>query len=175
MFSAPIPGQSLTSEPKNYAWENPPEFEAPEDALLWHMDRLESPEKLKALTGLLSLGLDVVTLTEGILRGAVAEGRHTIDVSMIIAPVIHEFIVGTADAVGIEYNEGLDDPDSEIDLDEVRMSNLKEEAEEILKSIENEEDIDLAPLQEDSVEEVMAEEVEDQEEPKVVGLMARRA
>ena len=26
MFDAPIPGQSLTTEPKNYPWERPPEM-----------------------------------------------------------------------------------------------------------------------------------------------------
>ena len=38
MFEAPIPGQSLTNEPKNYTWENPPKFIYPEDALIWHME-----------------------------------------------------------------------------------------------------------------------------------------
>ena len=83
MFNAPIPGQSLTTEPKNYPWENPPEYADPEDALMWHMDKLGDPEKTKAALGLLELGLDVVTLTEGILRGAVADGIHTIDTSLI--------------------------------------------------------------------------------------------
>ena len=101
MFSAPIPGQSLTSEPRNYAWENPPEYAAPEDALIWHIRRLEEPKKIKSMLGLLELGLDVVTMTEGLLRGAVADGRHSVDVSMIIAPVINEYIVGTEDAAGI--------------------------------------------------------------------------
>lgn len=172
MFSAPIPGQSLTSEPKNYAWENPPEFEAPEDALLWHMDRLQEPEKVKSILGLLELDLDVVTLTEGILRGAVAEGRHTIDVSMIIAPVIHEYIVGTANAVGIDYKEGLEEG-----LDEEQMTYDIEEfkARKILDEMEGEDpEVDLSPLEsEEPVEQPEEEEETDNEKP--VGLMARRA
>ena len=74
MFNAPIPGQSLTSEPKNYPWENPPEFVNAEEALLFHMDKLKEPGKVKAIGGLLTLGLDVVTMSEGILRNGVAEG-----------------------------------------------------------------------------------------------------
>ena len=31
-----IPGQSLTGEPKGYAWERPPEFDKPEDALKYY-------------------------------------------------------------------------------------------------------------------------------------------
>ena len=26
MFNAPVPGESLTDEPRNYPWENPPEL-----------------------------------------------------------------------------------------------------------------------------------------------------
>ena len=92
MFSTPIPGQSLTKEPRSYAWEDPPKYSKPEDALMWHMDRLEEPERTKAVLTLLELGLDVVTLTEGVLRGGVVQGIHNIDVSLIIAPIIHEYI-----------------------------------------------------------------------------------
>ena len=37
---APIPGQSLTDEPNNFAWERPPEYTDPNDAIIFHMDRL---------------------------------------------------------------------------------------------------------------------------------------
>ena len=63
MFSAPIPGQSLTSEPKNSPWENPPQMTTPEEAVMWHIERLGKPKKVKSVVGLLSLDLDVVTMT----------------------------------------------------------------------------------------------------------------
>lgn len=169
MFNAPIPGQSLTSEPKNAAWENPPQFAAPEDALFWHMERLQEPERVDAMVNLLEEGIDVVSLTEGILRAAVADGRHSIDVSLIIAPVIHEYITGTADAIGIEYDEGLEDEDK---LDENTLqyeANLKA-AEKVLGDIEAGKQPDLQELEEAApVQEEMEEPVA--EKPK--GLMAR--
>ncbi len=175
MFSAPIPGQSLTSEPKNSPWENPPQMTTPEEAVMWHIERLGKPKKVKSVVGLLSLNLDVVTMTEGILRGAVAEGRHSVDVSLIIAPIIHEYIKGIGDAANIDYNEGLDDGEEDIDLREVNMALREKEVEDILKNIEDGEEIDLSPLEEDvpSEEEPMMEEPE--EEPKPMGLMSRRS
>jgi hypothetical protein len=175
MFSAPIPGQSLTSEPKNSPWENPPQMTTPEEAVMWHIERLGKPKKVKSVVGLLSLNLDVVTMTEGILRGAVAEGRHSVDVSLIIAPIIHEYIKGIGDAAKIDYNEGLDDGEEDIDLREVNMALREKEVEDILKNIEDGEEIDLSPLEEDvpSEEEPMMEEPE--EEPKPMGLMSRRS
>lgn len=171
MFNAPIPGQSLTTEPKNYPWENPPEYANPEDALMWHMDRLDDPEKTKAIMGLLELGLDVVTLTEGILRGAVAEGIHSIDTSLIIGPVIHEYITGTADAAGIKYKEGLSD--NKMDMDALNSQAREQEARKILEDIDNEEDIDLSPIKEEPMQEEMPMEQPKMQEEKPKGLMAR--
>ena len=169
MFSAPIPGQSLTSEPKNVPWENPPQFPDPESALVWHMDRLQEPEKIKAITGLLTLGLDVVTLTEGLLRAAVIDGRHSIDVSLLIGPIIHEYIVGTADAAGIEYDEGMDEPSAdEVDIEYTLRS---KESAKILKELEESGKVDFDVEPEESME--MPEEVEAPVEDKPMGLMSR--
>ena len=172
MFNAPIPGQSLTTEPKNYPWENPPEYPNPKDALMWHMDRLDNPETTKACLGLLELGLDVVTLTEGILRGAVADGIHTIDTSLIIAPIIHEYLTGTADAAGIEYKEGLSD--TKVNMDDINYQVREQEARKILKDIDDKDkDIDLSPMEEEPMQEQMPMEEPEMQEEKPRGLMAR--
>ena len=174
MFSSPIPGQSLTSEPKNSTWENPPEYSSPEEALLWHLEKFENPKKVEAVVGLIGLGLDLVTMTEGLLRTAVAEGRHSIDVSLIIAPVIHEYIKGIADASGLNYIEGLDD-EEELDLNVVGLSIREKEASRILKEIKEGKEPDLSVLE--TEEEPMETkqpmpDVEPQED-KPMGLMSR--
>lgn len=173
MFSAPIPGQSLTSEVKNAAWENPPEMSAPEDAVMWHITRLNDPKKFKAIFELLELGLDVVTLTEGLLRTAVADGRHSIDVSLIIAPIIHELIVGRAKAADIIFDEGLEEKNEEVQKDlDYRIESAK--ADKIIKEMEKTGEINLSPLK--NTEKQMTDPEmpvkETKEEPK--GLMSRR-
>jgi len=40
MFNAPIPGQSLTREPKSRPFERPPEIVHPEEALQSHLKRM---------------------------------------------------------------------------------------------------------------------------------------
>jgi hypothetical protein len=108
-----IPGQSLTAEPKNAPYENSPSITNPEEAIMWHLNRLLEPDRTDALFDALELGLDVVTLTEGILRGAVLDGRHSIDISLIIGPVVHEFIKTSAERVGIDFDEGMPDNSKE--------------------------------------------------------------
>tara|TARA_B110000503_G_scaffold122223_1_gene186583 strand:+ start:54 stop:608 length:555 start_codon:yes stop_codon:yes gene_type:complete len=182
MYSAAIPGQSLTNEPKNAPWENPPQFADPVDALKFHMDKLRKPKNMKAAVNLLQLGLDVVTMTQGILRNGVSQGRHTIDTSILIAPVIHEYITGVADASGIDYQEGLEEEEGP-GQEEVMYSVRTKQAEKILADLRGKKKIDLTPMQ-DSLEETSMPTVEEEmpipemeeapmtEQPK--GLMARR-
>ena len=170
MFEAPIPGQSLTNEPKNYAWENPPKFIYPEDALIWHMERLEEPERIKSIFHFLKLDVDVVTLVEGITRNAVAEGFHTIDVSLIISPVIHEYIVGIAEVAGVEFNEGLDE--EEADGEELAYDIREKEARKILSELKRNKEPDLDVLEESLPKQPTVTQ-EDIPEEKPQGLMAR--
>lgn len=111
-FNRPIPGQSLTSIPKNAPYEKPPEISNPEEALYFHLTRLTDKKRMFAALDLLETGIDLQTLVEGILRSSVMNGVHSIDVGLLIAPVIHEYIKLTADEVGIEYDEGFEDKDA---------------------------------------------------------------
>ena len=126
MFDRPIPGQSLTTPPKNAPYERPPEVVDPEQALQIHLDRLTNADRMEDAMFFLEMGVDMVTLVEGILRSAVMEGIHTVDVSLIIAPVIHEYIKSTADLLGVEYNEGFEDKEGRKRQSYVRNAALAE-------------------------------------------------
>ena len=109
MYDRPIPGQSLTAEPKNAPYENPPQITNPKEALMHHIELLSTPEATDDILFFISdLGVDVKTLAEGALRQAVMGGVHSIDVSLIIGPVVHEFIRGIPLAAGIEFDEGFE-------------------------------------------------------------------
>ncbi len=112
-FDRPVPGQSLTSTPKGAPYERPPEINDPLQALDYHLDILDDPKAVEQAMFFLEMGVDLVTLVEGITRNAVMEGMHSVDVSLIIAPVIHEYIKGYADNLEINYEEGFEDRDQE--------------------------------------------------------------
>ena len=106
----PIPGQSLTTAPKAYPWERPPEITDPEEAMQYHLDRLSQPDNLGTLLDLVELeDMDVYTITKGLMRGAVANGIHTIDVGLLVAPVVHEFVKQAAVAYGLTPDDGFED------------------------------------------------------------------
>lgn len=109
-LSGPIPGQSLTTTPKNFAWERPPEISDPEEAMQMHLTRISQPDMMEAVLNVIEIEeLDIQTVVTGILRGAVSSGIHSIDVGMMVAPVLHEFIKQATKAVGIEADDGFVD------------------------------------------------------------------
>ena len=108
-FNRPVPGQSLTSTPKGAPYERPPEINDPVKALDYHLDILDNPKAVEQAMFMLEMGIDLSTLVEGITRNAVIEGMHSIDISLIIAPVIHEYLKGYADSLDVNYDEGFED------------------------------------------------------------------
>tara|TARA_R110001592_G_scaffold180839_1_gene423349 strand:+ start:2698 stop:3312 length:615 start_codon:yes stop_codon:yes gene_type:complete len=103
-----IPGQSLTDEPKNFAWERPPEITDPDKAIAYHMDYLSNPEVVESTLFILASGLPVKNFVDTILTNAVGNGIHSIDVSLIIKPVLEEAVVLTAMEADIKFLEEFD-------------------------------------------------------------------
>lgn len=171
MFNAPIPGESLTREPKNAPYEQPPEINDPEDALIYHIDRLTDSRRIKAAMLFLEEGIDIRTLTEGLVRKGVIDGIHSVDVSMIIAPAIHEYIKTTADMAGVEYKEGFEENETELDY-EINKTRARKALEKIKAEPRTTEVSSVEEPMMDLKEEPMM--VEEEMTPKPKGLMARR-
>ena len=118
----------------------------------------------------LEYGVDLVTLVQGILRGAVMEGIHSIDVSLIIAPVIHEYIKGFADADGLDYKEGWETEEEEKALSYRRDA---ERAKKLMDKLREEEGQAIPTTMKEMTEEPEMEPEVEEEEPAKTGLMAR--
>lgn len=179
-FGAPIPGESLTKAPKSFPWERPPEISKPEEAVDYYLEKLTEPKRMKSMLELLQLDTDVVTFTEGILRSGVSRGLHSIDVSMVIAPVIHEFVKSSAEMAEIEFEEGLVDKKAEAkherDIREAKAARLlrkmrKEgpKKDEVKEAMSDPASTDPIPEEED-----VAIPPQEEQEIKPKGLVARR-
>lgn len=108
-MNGPIPGQSLTKAPRNALYERPSEITDYNDAIIWHMKKLSDPKRLDNLLFTLEYGLPVRHATQAALTMAVSKGIHNIDVSLIIAPVVHKFIATTAEEAGIDFIHDFED------------------------------------------------------------------
>lgn len=113
-LEAPVPGQSLTDQPKNWPWENPPEMADTEEATRYYINKLADEDVMDDLSVLLGNGMPVAPFVKTLLTTGVMNGRHSVDVSIIIAPVIHAFIKAAMTSYGIEVRDDITSPEEEL-------------------------------------------------------------
>lgn len=156
-FDAPIPGQSLTAELSARPWQTPPQFTTIEEAIDYYIPRLQSDEVTSQLLDVLEMGIPVTTIANTMQLASVMEGKHSVDVGMLVLPVLIELISLIADTAGIEYSTGLEKEEG-VRGTLVNKALMKFQD----KEDETEEDIEEVPLP------------EMEEEKTNTGLMSRR-
>jgi len=163
MLDGPIPGQSLTAELGARPWQQPSQYATVEEAIDYYVTRIESEEVTTQLLDVLEMGVPVTTVANAMQSSSVMEGKHTVDVGMLVLPVIIELISLIADAAKIKYTSGLEGDDR------VRGS-LVDKAVMKLEAKRNEEDTE----EEEPDNEILIEEMKTAADERAGGLMARR-
>ena len=125
-LEAPIPGQSLTSEPKNVPWEYPARITEPMDALEFHMKQLTDENTVDNIMEMLEVGIPVSVIASSMLTVAVMDGEHSIDVKLIIKPFVEDHIKSLAEVTGIDYKMSMRDYDDTTEADKQRKASVLE-------------------------------------------------
>ena len=123
-YNVAIPGQSLTDEPKNFPWERPPEIVDPSEAVKHHLKYLNAEDAIESTLFVLESGLPITSLVSTLMTNAVGNGIHSIDVGLIISPVIHESIKATAEEAGVKYKEKYSDEKQKSEARKQRETSL---------------------------------------------------
>lgn len=154
-FDAPIPGESLTVGQGGNNYKRPPRHSTIEQALAVYMETMQDDSFADNIIMALEMGIPVTTIANMMQIKGVIDGLHTIDVSMLILPILMEMIAYIAESRNVDYDMGTDEskdiPSEEAILASINRSKMK------------------AP---ETVQEQVPEEVTMEEDPSV-GLMAR--
>ena len=81
-LQAPIPGQSLTTEPKKWPWERPPQMSSHEEVTKYYINKLADQDVMDDLAVMLDGGMPIAPFVEALTTTGVSEGLHTIDASI---------------------------------------------------------------------------------------------
>ena len=108
-LDGPIPGQSLTAELGNRPWQQPPQYETVEDALEYYIPRLVDPQVAPQLLDVIEMGVPLTTIANAMQIGGAMQGYHTIDVGILVMPVLIEMMAYLAEQAGVDYNMGTED------------------------------------------------------------------
>ena len=158
MIDAPIAGQSLTAELGSRPWQQPPQYSTVEEALDYYIPRILEPTLQDDLMNVIELGIPLTTIADTLQTGGAMEGKHTLDVGLLIIPVLIETLAYLAEEQGIDYVMGTD-----IEEDDKPSSSAVALAIKKIKAKNNE-----------PVEEEPEEQIEMELEEPSGGLMSRR-
>lgn len=125
MRLGPIPGESLTKQKGNSPWEAPPQFPRVDQAFKFYVEKLEEDEYLEDMLTILDLGLPVDMFVDALLLNGEMKGRHFVDLNFLLGPLLHEYVVGLAEAAGIEFVEFSDDLGKEFEDKDVQYFQAK--------------------------------------------------
>jgi len=165
MFMAPIPGQGLTSELGSTPWQHPPQYTTVDEALEFYAPRVLNPDTKDDLLNVMEMGIPLTTIAQALQIGGVMQGKHTIDVGVLVTPVIIEMLAYVGDEAGVEYNTGLEGGKDKDAISESEIGLALQKIPEVMERTEEK------MVEEEPMEEPMEMEPE---EAEPMGLMARR-
>lgn len=171
MLDGPIPGQSLTSEPGARPWEKPPRYPTVEDTVTFYIENLSQPKKLARMLDQIEEGAPLTLIADTLQTLGVDRGLHSLDVGILITPVLIEFMKATAEEAEVPYVIGTEEEDV---ADEEDQAMAQEVASDLFKETRFVDDL----LNEKKNTAQSTEESEDSEEQEndrpSKGLMARK-
>ena len=158
----PIPGMGMTAELGSRLWEQPPQLDTVDKATDFYMERMKQEDVQKGLIKVMDMGVPLTTIANAIQLANVMEGRHNIDVGVLILPVLVEALAFIADEAGIEYTTGME---------KITTNEDKDISNKILQELSEKEE----PIMEEKVNKISETETTSVEivEPNK-GLMSRR-
>ena len=87
-LSREIPGQSLTREPGEYAFEQPARISNPVEAADTLFEKIKEPNNLTSLLNLLDAGVTIESIVRTITFTAFVDGMVTVDTAELMNPIL---------------------------------------------------------------------------------------
>ena len=118
-LSRPVPGQSLTHEVRARPWQNPPQFNTVEESMDWYLERFDNPELVEEMLSIIENKVPLSVIANSMQLGAVLQGVHSIDVGVLITPIIIEILRTLAEKTDTDYVIGDEPEDTDRPSDAV--------------------------------------------------------
>ena len=168
MLDAPIAGMSLTHELGARPWQSPAQHVTVEEALDFYIPRFANDDVTEQLMDVLEMGVPVTAVANSIQLSGVMEGKHSIDVGMLVLPVLMELIMFMADEEGIEYNTGMEKST------EVRSTMIDKALVKLQEQSEEDATEEGSPQEQETTDAII-NEMKEAATGRATGLMGRRS
>jgi hypothetical protein len=166
ILDAPVPGMSLTAEPKSRPWRRPYRFASVDEAVEFYMPMFADETFTTLLVEQIENGVPLTTISEILTTSNVMEGNHSIDVAVLVSPVLIEAMQFIAEEQGVPPVIGTESElYKNIAMDSELVRRAVKDVEGTTDNIEQAIAVEVSPADEEKV-------MEDEQEPVRAGLMA---
>ncbi len=145
------PGISCTAPEKSRPWQQPPQLVNIGEVIQRYMDGFSDPEAMSNAIDAIETKVPLSVMAQSIMLNHVSEGVHTMDMGILVMPVLIELLITFADLSKIDYT---------IFPDEIEKRNIIP--------------VGIARLAMKKALEKIEKTVEEVQETKPAGLMARK-
>jgi len=111
-FEAPIPGMGLTTELGSRPWEQPPQFSSVGEAADYYLENLFSPQGVDTIVSVAEMGGSAIDIAEQMTMVGVQNGLHSVDVGVLVSPILIEGIKTVANFTDISIETGDEDDEN---------------------------------------------------------------
>ena len=107
-MDSPIPGMGMTAPLGGRPWQQPPQMATVEEAMEYYIAKLEDPDFAPELLTVVELGVPLTVLANTMQLASVMEGKHSIDVGMLVIPILVELMSNMAEANQVPFKSGME-------------------------------------------------------------------
>jgi hypothetical protein len=178
-FDRPIPGESLTGEPRNNPWEQSAQMSDINEVATYYIERLDNEEILQDFGAMIEADVSLAPIVETIYLQGVMRGLHSLDAGVVVAPVIHAYLKASLEDLGVVVKDTNDNPQKRSEDAEMQRflivanslldkegTDTPDEGQQMVESM-------VETQEGEPVEEEMPQEEEMTQEQKPMGLMAK--
>lgn len=132
------PGHSLTGPRGKWAWERPPQFSNPDDAIDHVISQIDNPKTQDSLVKLMLAGITVEELVSQMAFKGFSNGYFNPDVAELIKPALGIYLMGLAEDSGFEAKMFVSEPEQEEVDDTTFYKILKQRNPQLFKAMNEE-------------------------------------
>jgi len=126
---------SLTTEPGNRPWEQPPRFTEINEVVDFYSDKLTTAAAMDEVATMLEEGMPILNIANVLVKNGLMNGVHSVDTGFLVTPVIVELIKSIATIYDVGYVETSDDMQEMSELPDKLVKEVLAEAKTKMKEV----------------------------------------
>lgn len=105
-FDAPIPGMSMTAPPKGRPWRKPYQYSTIDEVVEMYTETMINPEFVRGITAPAEKNIPLASIADILITTNVMQGKHSLDLAVLVSPVVIEGMKALLDKEGVSYVVG---------------------------------------------------------------------